>query len=618
MTRFITAITLSLALFTLAPYAGAQAADGSLPSLPTPSELIAKMKSLQAEADTKTKVAYLDLSDAISEKPRSFSLFGNSDSDTLREIVSRLHQARDDKEISAVLITLGANLQLNLAQAQEIRDALLDVRRAGKKTFVYADAYDTDSYTLASGATNVCLPQGGEIMMPGVGLQATFYKGTFDKVGVSADYVQIGEYKGAEEPYTRTTASEELKGEMNKLTEALFGQVIDGISLSRNLSSQLVRSTIDDAMMTATVAKERGFVDHLVEQDGLRALLKEELGNEVELKSHYGEEESPELDLSNPLLLLAALNRKPEVSDKPAVAIIYAEGVITDGKGDGGLLSEGGIGSDAMRRTLRIAERDENIKAIVLRIDSPGGSALASEVIWQAIRRVSQESKKPVIISVGAMAASGGYYMASAGDYIFADRCAILGSIGVVGGKFVVKDLYDKIGLSSDSFLQGRNADLFSENSPFSDRQRRMMRTWMQQTYDQFTQRVMTTRNGKIKDIDKVARGRVFIAQQARDLGMVDELGGCDEAIAYAAKQAHLDTGDYDVRSLPAPKSLLEMISSGDPEALTPIRPQININSAMLALPAQARREIGRQLQLMQLLQSRAVVLLAPYSISTP
>ncbi|HVT88744.1 MAG TPA: S49 family peptidase, partial [Tepidisphaeraceae bacterium] len=370
---------------------------------PTPAELIEQMKQRRIAEASHTKVAYIDLSDPISEKPTSFSIFTSGDTHTLHDVIDRLHQARDDKDVRAVLITIGADLSLNLAQAQEIRDALLDIRRAGKKSFVYADSYDTDTYSLASGATNVCLAQGGEIMIPGVGLETTFYKGTFDKVGVTADYVQIGEYKGAEEPYTRTAPSEELKGELTHLTDALFNQIIDGISLSRNISTQSVRQMIDDAMMTAAVAKERGFVDHLVEQDNLRQLLKDELGNEIELVKDYGEAEKPQMDLSNPFSILATLGRKPEVSDKPAVAVIYADGVIADGDSQTSLLGDSGIGSDSMRRLVRMASRDEKIKAVVIRIDSPGGSALASEMMWQSVRKLSQDAKKPVIVSVGAM-----------------------------------------------------------------------------------------------------------------------------------------------------------------------------------------------------------------------
>ena len=586
---------------------------------PTPAELVARMKQLKKDEDERTKVAYFDLSETLTERPAEFSLFGD-DTTTLRSLLDRMHRAREDKDVRAVLVTLGADMGMNLAQAQEVRDALVELRRAGKKTFVYADSYDTTGYTIASGATDVCLLEGGEIMIPGIGLETMFYKGTLDKVGVFADYVQVGEYKGAEEPYTRTEPSPELRDELTRLVDALYDQVVDGISLSRSVSSAAVRELIDDTMVTAKVAKERGFVDHLIDQDGLRALLKDELNNDVSLLHEYGEAEREHLDFSNPWVLLTQLAKKPEPSGKPAVALIFAEGVIVDGEGDGGLLAEGGVGSEKMRKTIRTALRDDNVKAIVVRIDSPGGSALASEVMWQALRHAAE--KKPVIISVGSMAASGGYYLASAGDYIYADPSAIVGSIGVVGGKFVTKDLFEKIGLGSEAFSKGRNAQLFSSNQRFTDRQKRMVRNWMQTTYDQFTQRVMSTRGEKIKDIDKIARGRIFLAKQAKELGMVDELGGTQAAIAHAAKRVSLEPGQYEVQVFPAPKTLADLIlgGGGGEETAFPFKPNVNVtispDSVLRALAPSARKLIARHVQAALLLQDRPVMLMSPYVVT--
>ena len=454
---------------TTQPQAAASAVHESSKAdhYPTPAELIQQMKDLNAKQAKASKVAYFDLSRPIEEGPAAFSLFGDDGSMTVRSLVDRLHAARDDKDVRAALITLGGS-GLNLAQAQEIRDALSGL---GKPTFVYADSYDTVGYTLATGATNICLLEGGEIMVPGVAMEATFYKGLFDKVGVRADYVQIGEYKGADEEYTRTEASAELKGELGKLTDAMYKQIVDGIVVNRNLRPEAVQQMIDETILSASAAKDRGFIDHVVDQDQLRELLKKELGNDIELLQDYGRTARESVDISSPLALLQLFNRKPPASDRPSIAIINAQGVITDGESGDGMFSESGIGGDTIRKALRQAARDENVKAVVIRIDSPGGSALASEVMWQAARHVAE--KKPVIISVGSMAASGGYYLASAGDHIFADPSAIVGSIGVVGGKFVMHDLYDKLGLHAEQFKKGLNAGLFGTSEPFSDRQRR-------------------------------------------------------------------------------------------------------------------------------------------------
>lgn len=626
MKRFIAATVLLLAGICLGEPATQPAGAATQPALavasastegnyPTPAELIKRMKALSEKQAKASKVAFFDLSHPVAEAPAAFSLFGD-DALTVRSLVDRLRAARDDKNVRGVLITLGEH-GLNLAQAQEIREALNGVRHAGKPTFVYADSYDTVGYTLATGATNICLLEGGELMIPGVGMETMFYKGLFDKVGVKADYVQIGEYKGADESYTRTGASDALKGELNRLTDALYNQIVDGIASNRNMPHDAVKQMIDETILSASVAKERGFVDHVVDEDGLRDLLKKELHNDIDLLHDYGQTPREAIDMSSPLAIFQLFNRRPQASENPAIALVYAQGVISDGEAADGLFSEGGIGGETIRKAMRSAARDENVKAVVIRIDSPGGSALASEVMWQAARHVAE--KKPVIISVGSMAASGGYYLASAGDHIFADPSAIVGSIGVVGGKFAMHDLYDKLGITTEEFKKGENAGLFSSNEPFTDRQRTLVTNWMHGTYVQFTQRVMKTRSGKIKDIDKVARGRIFLAGQARDLGMVDEIGGLNDALAYAAKATGLQQGKYDVRILPQPKTLADMFGfGGGPEAATPIRPRIQISADSLlgVLSPTARHLLGEQLQAIRLLQDHPVLLITPFAVS--
>jgi protease-4 len=460
---------------------------------------------------------------------------------------------------------------------------------------------------------------GGEIMIPGVGLSTMFYKGAFDKIGVEADYIQIGAYKGAKEPYTQTGPSEELKGELNRLTDNLYAQIVDGIATYRHLSTDAVKAIIDETILTGDNAKTRGLIDHVIDQDGMRALIKEKLNHDIDLIRDYGQPAREQLDFSNPFALLSMLTKRPDVaSTGPCVAVIYAEGVITDGEAGGGLFGGGGgVASDPMRRAFRMAARDDSVKAIVIRIDSPGGSALASEVMWQGLRHLAE--KKPVIISVGSMAASGGYYLASAGDTIYADPCGIVGSIGVVGGKFVLKDLYAKLGLNTQTFAKGQNAGLFSSDAPFSDQQKTMVQHWMEQTYHQFTQRVLTTRSQKIKDIEQVAQGRIFVATQAKELGLVDEIGGTEAAIACAADRAGLAEGKYEVRTLPPAHSLADLLSGGSEDAASPIHPRITISpeSILGLMDASTRELLTQQLAAVQLLQKRPVMLMSPFVFTT-
>ncbi|HEV8605570.1 MAG TPA: signal peptide peptidase SppA [Tepidisphaeraceae bacterium] len=601
---------------TTRPLAAATTNPTTRPGFPSAREMAAKLLGQHQKEKDLLKVAHIELNRALAEKPAAFAIFGD-DSLTLQSVISRLQAVRDDKDVRAVLITLG-DTNFNLAQAQEIRDQLLQIRKAGKRAFVYADAYDTASYIAATGATDVCIMEGGEIMIPGVGMETMFAKGLMDKVGVKADYVQIGQYKGADEQYTREFASDEMKGELNKILDALWDQIVEGISYHRNISKNDVTDMINGVFVNGAIARDRKLVDHLVDEDGLRELMKKELGRDINVIHEYGVAEREQLDLSSPFALLGALARKPAESHKPAIAVVYAEGVIVDGEAQESLLGGGGqIGSEDFRRAMRLATRDENVEAIVLRIDSPGGSAMASEVMWQAARRAAKD--KPVIVSIGSMAASGGYYLASAGDYVIADPSAIVGSIGVVGGKFVFKELFDKVGLHTETFSRGKNAELFSSNHPFSDQQRRLVTNWMTRTYEQFTERVMSQRGKKIKDIDEVAHGRIFLAKQARGLGMVDELGGIDKAIAYAATQAGLEGNDFEVKVLPGTRTLADLLrGGGGPDAAMPFRPQVNLGEANLlnVLSPSAARMVRQQIQYIQLLQQRPVILVSPYVVN--
>ncbi len=601
---------LALALTTPTALVWADDAPATQPEVEkrlTPGELMRQMREEREARALQPLVAQIDMSQPILEKPAGFSLFGSGGVD-LRSLLARLDAAAQDDNCRAVLLTFYSGGMTNFAQAQEIRTKLVELEKAGKRTFVYADTYDTMSYFVASAATDIVLMDGGELFMPGVAFESMFYKGTLDLLGVTPDYIQIGEYKGAEEPYTRTEPSPELTEEMNGLVNALYGQIVTQISNDRSLPKREVRRVIDRAMLPAQDALDAGFVDHLADADGLRVLFEEQLGGEAIIDSSYAmSEEEESFDPDNPFAIFQALAPKSVEATEPSIALVYAEGVITGGEGGGGGLfgTESGIGSEAIRRSMRIIERDDNIKAVVIRIDSPGGSALASEAMYQAVRRVAE--KKPVIISIGGMAASGGYYLAVAGDTIYADPAAIVGSIGVVGGKLVLDGLYEKVGLNTVIFSKGRNAGLFSDSTPWDDRQKQLVRNWMKSTYDQFTDRVMSTREGKIMDIDEVARGRIFLAKDAMKLGMVDHMGGIEAAMADAAEQGGLDD-DYGVVILPD--------SSPDPFAGMGLPfGQSPLGEALQLLPHSARNAVIHAMTTAQLLDERPVILLTPWRV---
>jgi len=293
------------------------------PHVMTIKELAARIRQLN-DQEEKLRVACFDLSKAVVEKPADFSIFdGDPSTLTLRSLIDRLRHARDDKAIRAVLLTLGSP-KTNLAQSQEIRDALVEIRKAGKKVFVYADGYDTDTYTIASGATNICILPGGGIEIPGVGIETMYLKGLFDKLGVQADYVQIGDYKGADEEFTRTGPSPEFSGELNKLMDSLYDQVVTGISVNRNLPVDQVKSIVDDAILSAQSAKDRGLVDELVDVDGLHDFITDELGEKPVFIDDYDAPSKATIDLSSPFAIFAMLAKKPAASSKSAIAMVFA------------------------------------------------------------------------------------------------------------------------------------------------------------------------------------------------------------------------------------------------------------------------------------------------------
>ena len=329
-------------------------------------KLAEQLHQMKQEKQKLAKVAHFDLKDQLTERPPTFTLFPEQSNDTLLSLVQRLKEAADDDEIRGVLITL-RGAQLSLSQAGELRDALAKVNARKKPTFVYADSYETAGYVMATGASDICLLPGGDLMMPGVGLEVMFARGLLDNIGVKADFIQIGEYKGADEALTRTAASDQLRGEMTRLADSLYGQIVLTISQQRHLKPEVVKGLIDEAIIPAGRAKEQKLVDHLVDLDEVKALIGKSIGQQVELVRHYGEADREAIDLSNPFSLLAMLNQKSKVETGPAIGLVYVDGVITEGDGDESLFSEEGTGDGYLRKAMRLAERDDDIKAIVVR-----------------------------------------------------------------------------------------------------------------------------------------------------------------------------------------------------------------------------------------------------------
>jgi protease-4 len=324
-----------------------------------------------------------------------------------------------------------------------------------------------------------------------------------------------------------------------------------------------VKQWIDTGMFTAEKAKEAGLIDAVEHRQEFDASLKKKFGESLVYDRRYGTEKQKELDFSNPFAMFQILGEmfgggKQAEPKKDAVGIVYVDGMILPGSSRPSIFGSGGAYSSDIRKALDKAARDDSIKAVVLRVDSPGGSAVASEIILDATRRV--KSKKPFVVSMGNIAGSGGYYVSLGSDTIFADKTTITASIGVLGGKLVTTDMWGKIGITWKAYDRGAKAGLLAGNDAFTADERKTVETWMQDVYVVFKKHVTDSRGDKLKKpIDQLAGGRVYTGQQALELGLIDKIGTLQDAIAFVAKEAKLPD-DHDIRVVPQPKSFIEQL----------------------------------------------------------
>ncbi len=510
------------------------------------------------------QIAVLRFHGPLSEAPAEFDLgFDLEPKQSFYDLLECFRKAGKDRQLKAVVLTFDQPL-IGLGQMQELRQMILDLRKADKDVYCYLEEAGPAVYQLATSASRVYMVPTGEIHLIGLHVEVAYFKSLLDKIGVEADIEQIGAYKEAGEPFTRTGPSDQAREMLDWLGRDLFDQMVETIAQGRRMSNEEVRELIDRGPFTARQALEAKLVDETLYAEEFAESLRKRYGQQVEFVHDYGAKEAPELNfmaIFKSLLLGGAAGSKGKARAKPSIAVVYVDGLIMPGKTEPSLFGEAGIvGGTTLRRVLHKARKDGSIKAVVLRVDSPGGAATASDIIWHAATQLGKD--KPLVVSMGNIAASGGYYVSAGAGTIFADRGTITGSIGVIGGKLVTKGLWDWLGVTFHETSYGRNADLYNSNRRFDDRQRALIREQMQATYDAFTDRVAKGRGGRLKEeIDQVAGGRVFTGRQAQANGLIDRLGGLQEAIEFAAAQANVS--DYEIRRLPEPKNLFDLFFRG-------------------------------------------------------
>jgi len=475
------------------------------------------------------------------------------------QLPSLLKQLRDyatDDNIKALLIEMQA-FNGGLSSFWELRTALQEFRAKGKKIYFYADAYDTRAYYLASIADDIVLHPAGAWEVAGIAAEFTFLKDALALVGVSADFLQVGKFKGAAENLTRNSMSEELKLSLNAMLDSLYDNLLEPIAKSRALSRDQLVSLVDLGILDPPAALLAKVIDHVENFSGLHTRLAatyhvEKAAKPAKPKPNLFELLSPQATESEP--------------DYPHIALLQAQGPILYSAGDPTSL----LGEDAQiaalefMKALEKIKKNPNVKGIILRINSPGGSALASDILWLGLREAAGE--RPMVASMGSTAASGGYYMASAASTIFASPFTLTGSIGVVGGKLVFKDTMTRLKVGTELLSRGRNSGYMATSRPFSPTEREMIAKSMERTYQLFLDRVRTTRP-QVKNLEELAQGRIWSGAQAKSNGLVDRLGGLQDAATEVRRLASLPP-ETPVLIYPRPKPWLQQISEMfDPDA---------------------------------------------------
>jgi len=523
-------------------------------------------KETKPEASSQKTVtptlAVFEFHGEISEQPQSEDpLFGNINSQSMHSLLTRLKKAGDDEKVAGVVLLLDS-VSLQHAQIEELRQVLIGVK-AKKPVYAHADSVRTGSYLLLSSASRASLAPTGDAWVTGLYMEGLYVRGLLDMLGVQPDFLTCGEYKSAAEMFMRKDSSPAAAEMNNWLIDRLYQQVLAMIAENRNVSKEQAEAWVNHGIYSAESALDAKLLDAVETREALLSFLKKTHGATVKLDKSYGKKTGPNVDLENPFAVLQLWSQllnesKTSKSTKNAIAVVYVDGPIMLGRAEASLLggSEGAY-SESIRKALDQVAEEPRIRGVVLRVNSPGGSAVASEIILQAVKNV--QTHKPVVVSMGNVAASGGYYVSTSAQRIFADATTITGSIGVVAGKLATDTMWQRIGVNFSSTQRGKNAGLMQSSKPWNDEEKQQLQGWMDEIYGVFKQHVEDGRKDKLtKPIDDLAGGRVYTGSHALELGLVDEIGTLNDAIAHMAGEVKLD--DYEIRTFPEQKNFLEQL----------------------------------------------------------
>lgn len=509
-----------------------------------------------------TPVRVYKLAGNVSEKASPWNLFGDGGL-ILPELLAQLQADAADKTVKTIVLKVG-ELGLGPAQAEELAAAIGAAKAAKKRVVAYLDRGTLTTLLAVAPADVVAITPEGSFTVPGLRAEVSFYKEILDTIGVEADIESVGQFKSAMEPYTRTSFSDPARENLETLVDGLYRSLLARIGAARSITPAKLEAAIDKGLLTAEAAKSAGLVDALAYW-----------GEQLDAETKAGEAslawpkpaETPDFGSIFDLVKMLSGDAPATIDGDPKIAVLVAEGPIVEGADPSDFMNaDNVVAVEDFLDALHAIEQDPTVKGLVVRIDSPGGSALASDLIWRELERVGK--KLPVVASMGNVAASGGYYIAVAAKKIYADETTLTGSIGVFGGKMVYGQLLDKVGVHTVVIARGKNAGLFSGLTKFSDSEREVMRTSMLDTYKTFVNRVAKGRSMSYDAVDKVAQGRVWTGKQALEVGLVDKIGGLDEAVAECARMSKAFAGKApEVELFPKKKTLMDLLGKGASDA---------------------------------------------------
>lgn len=562
------------------------------------------------KASRKVRLAHIVIEGELPESPGEMSLFGDLGVD-LRKTMARLEKAGEDKEVAAVILQIDA--YPGRGKLNELRDSIKRVQGKGKKVFAVVESANGPQYQLASACDEIVMPESGEVMVPGVRAEFSFYKDLLAKIGIEADMLHVGAFKGAAEPYTRDSLSEPVRKNMTELIDDMYDEMLATIAHDRDLKVEEVRKAVDRGLLMANEAKEAGLIDRVMYPDEFRKELEEDFNTDNLVYVENYAKKKVDTDFSGPMGMMKLFQTmlgdggSKSGNDQAKIAVVYAVGPIMSGESQSGAFGGSTMGSTTIVEALKEAAEDDSVKAIVLRVDSPGGSALASDLIW----RQTQAIDKPIVASMGDVAASGGYYISMGADRIFAEPGTVTGSIGVVGGKMAMKGLFDKLGIATESIARGDNSGMFSPTSKFSESEREVVEKMMKDVYQQFTSKAAKGRKMDVDNLEKFAGGQVFTGRVAKRHGLIDEVGTLRDAVQSAKRLAGLDTDEkVEIRVLPEPQNPFEALFGADMDAEK--EASTELLKGLAAFAPELRGVLVHAVQMRQVMRE-PVALMMPY-----